>query len=102
MEKAQLLAELTAIGGPIEDQLHALATERRLPRLAVGACQMRIEEAAPALRDVLSRAALGLELSDDEATLLFRGLHILAVARDPGGFRALGAADGHPQRSAVW
>jgi len=64
--------------GPIEDYLHAVATERKLPDFAVGICTVRIEEAAPKLRAVLLRAADGTELSDDEGLLLFRGLHILA------------------------
>ena len=36
--------------GPIEDYLHAVATERKLPDLAVGICTLRIEDAAPKLR----------------------------------------------------
>ena len=36
--------------GPIEDYLHAVATERKLPSLAVGICTLRIEDAAPKLR----------------------------------------------------
>jgi len=68
--------------GPIEDYLHAVATERKLPAFAVGMCTLRIEEAAPKLRAVLARAAEGKELSDDESLLLFRGLHILGGARD--------------------
>src|SRR5215210_8702945 len=42
--------------GPIEDHLHALATERRLPDYALGMCTIRIEESGPALRAVLTRA----------------------------------------------
>lgn len=68
--------------GPIEDQLHAVATERQLPDVAIGLCTIRIEEAAPALRAVLTRAADGGALSDDEEMLLFRGLYILGGARD--------------------
>jgi len=68
--------------GPIEDYLHAVATERELPDFAVGICTVRIEEAAPKLRAVLLRAADGEVLSDDESLLLFRGLHILGAARD--------------------
>jgi hypothetical protein len=69
--------------GPIEAYLNAVAIERKLPNFAVGMCLLRIEEAAPALRAVLARAAEGFELSDDESLLLFRGLHILGAARDP-------------------
>jgi uncharacterized protein len=68
--------------GPIEEYLHAVATERKLPDFAVGMCTLRIEEAAPKLRAVLLRAADDEVLSDDESLLLFRGLHILGGARD--------------------
>jgi uncharacterized protein len=68
--------------GPIEDYLHAVATEQKLPDFAVGMCTLRIEEAAPKLRAVLLRAADGEVLSDDESLLLFRGIHILGGARD--------------------
>jgi hypothetical protein len=88
-EKAHLLAELTALGGPIELQLSALATERRVPVLALGACLMRPDEAAPAILDLMGRAAIGGRLDDDEATLLFRGLHVLAAARHEAAFRRL-------------
>jgi hypothetical protein len=74
--------ENTPDTGPIETYLHAIATEDRLPRLAVGMCTVRIEEAAPPLRAILSRAADGEPLSGDESLLLFRGLHILGAARD--------------------
>src|SRR5215212_6767277 len=75
--------------GPIEDYLHAVATERELPDFAVGICTVRIEEAAPKLRAVLVRAADGEELSDDESLLLLRGLHILGGARDRESCRPL-------------
>lgn len=68
--------------GPIEDYLHAVATEPKLPDVAVGMCTLRIEEAAPKLRAVLLRAADGEVLPDDESLLLFRGIHILGGARD--------------------
>jgi uncharacterized protein len=74
---------------PIEDYLQAVATERTLPDFAVGMCTLRIEEAAPKLRAVLLRAADGEELSDDESLLLFRGLHILAGARDREAWQPL-------------
>ena len=75
--------------GPIEDYLHAVATEPKLPDLAVRMCTARIEEAAPKLRAVLLRAADGEVLSDDESLLLFRGLHILGGARDREACRPL-------------
>jgi uncharacterized protein DUF1186/SEC-C motif-containing protein len=68
--------------GPIEDYLHAVATEPKLPDLAVGMCTARIEEAAPKLRAVLLHAADGEVLPDDDSLLLFRGIHILGAARD--------------------
>jgi len=68
--------------GPIEEYIHAVATEPKLPDFAVGMCVARIEESAPSLRAVLLRAADGEVLSDYERLLLFRGLHILGGARD--------------------
>ena len=68
--------------GPIEDYLHAVATERKLPDFAIGICTARIEESAPKLRPLLVRAADGEALSDDESLLLLRGLHILGGVRD--------------------
>ncbi|MEH2626551.1 uncharacterized protein V1292_004606 [Bradyrhizobium sp. AZCC 1719] len=69
--------------GPIEDYLHAIATESELPDFAIAVCTARIEESAPKLRAILERAADGEEaLSDDESLLLFRGLHILGGARN--------------------
>lgn len=88
-EKARLLAELAAIGGPIELQLKALGAERRVPVLALGACLMRPDEAAPAILDLIARAATGGRLDHNEETLLFRGLHILAAARHEKAFRPL-------------
>jgi uncharacterized protein len=87
MKKEQLEAilgdgENTPDLGPIENYLHAVATERKLPKLAVGICTLRIEEAAPKLRAVLLHAADGEVLPDDDSLLLFRGLHILGAARD--------------------
>ena len=87
MEKpafAALLGKTTSELGSIEGYLHAVATEPQLPDLAIAMCVARIEEAAPALRRVVSRAADGQALSDDEEILLFRGLHILGGARDAG------------------
>ncbi|CCV10869.1 DUF1186 domain-containing protein [Mesorhizobium sp. STM 4661] len=67
--------------GAIEHHLHAVATERPVPDVAIGLCTIRIEESAPALLAILTRAADGAALSDDEEMLLFRGLHILGGAR---------------------
>jgi len=74
---------------PIEDYLHELATARQLPDAAVAMCTLRLPESGPALRAVLARAAEGEALTDDEATLLFRGLYILGARRDPQAFEPL-------------
>jgi uncharacterized protein len=94
MKKEELEAifsdgEYTPDLGPIEDYLHAVATEPKLPDFAVGICTVRIEEAAPKLRAVLLRAADGEVLSDDESLLLLRGLHILGGGRDRESCRPL-------------
>jgi len=75
--------------GPIEDHLEAVATEWRLPAYAIGMCLLRMEEAAPALRALLARASDGQALSEDECTLLFRGVYILGGARDTEACQAL-------------
>src|SRR5271169_6876291 len=58
--------------GPIEDSLHVVATERKLPVLALGQCTIRIEESSPVLLALLKRAADGATLAEDENMLLFR------------------------------
>ncbi|MEH2534817.1 uncharacterized protein V1277_005887 [Bradyrhizobium sp. AZCC 1588] len=68
--------------GPIEDYLHAIATESELPDFAIAVCTARIEESAPKLRAILVNAADDEGWTDDESLLLFRGLHILGGARD--------------------
>lgn len=75
--------------GPIEDQLFLLATERRLPDLAVAQCAIRIEESAPALLDVLERAARAEPLTEEDETLLFRGLYILGGGQQTQAFQPL-------------
>jgi hypothetical protein len=75
--------------GPIEGHLEALATEDRLPVVALGMCLLRMEEAGPALRAILERAAAGGELSKEEGRLLFRGMYILGGARDTASFRLM-------------
>jgi Protein of unknown function (DUF1186)/SEC-C motif len=87
-EKAEALLDRGDLG-PIEDYLEAIATERRLPGYAIGMCAIRLQEAAPALRAVLSRAADGEALSDDESTLLFRGIYILGGGRDTESCQSL-------------
>ena len=75
--------------GPIEAHLHALASTRGLPRHAIAQCVIRIEESAPTLIAVLERAADGETLSEDEVTLLFRGLYILGGSRSTQACRPL-------------
>ena len=75
--------------GPIEDQLFLLATERHLPGLAIAQCTIRIEESAPALLDVLDRAARAEALTEENETLLFRGLYILGGGQQTQAFQPL-------------
>lgn len=78
----QQIESLIGDTGPIEEHLHAVATERQLPGQAITLCTLRFEEAAPTLRAALVRAADGERLSDDEEMLVFRGLYVLGGARD--------------------
>ncbi|MGX9425004.1 DUF1186 domain-containing protein [Bradyrhizobium sp. LeoA1S1] len=75
--------------GPIEDQLFLLATERRLPDLAVAQCAVRIEESAPALLDVLERAARAEPLTEKDETLLVRGIYLLGGGQQTQAFQPL-------------
>lgn len=50
---------------------------------------MRIEEAAPSLRALLVRAAEANIQSEADATLLFRGLHVLGASRDASSLAPL-------------
>ncbi|WGS20547.1 MULTISPECIES: DUF1186 domain-containing protein [unclassified Bradyrhizobium] len=74
---------------PIEGYLEMVATEPRLPVVAIGMCLLRMEEAAPPLRALVARAANGESLSDEEVVLLFRGLYILGGGRDTAACRDL-------------
>jgi hypothetical protein len=71
-------------GGPklIEDDLAVLTTAPRLPVDAIRRCLLKIDETAPTLRAILTRAAAGEILSDDEVRLLRRGVYVLGGARD--------------------
>ena len=75
--------------GPIETWLEEIANAEELPDLAIGMCTLRFEEAAPALRAALARAGDGEKLSDQDAGLLFYGVHILGGARDTVSFQPL-------------
>jgi hypothetical protein len=67
---------------PIDEHLLALATQRRIDVVALGVCLVRADEAGPPLRALIEAAADGEFLSEDEETLLFRGLYILGGVRD--------------------
>jgi len=87
MEKAEFDAIFQKTGnpdfdsGPIEDHLAALTLEDELSAVALATCLARIEEAGPPLIALLERAGGGEYLPDADATLLFRGLHVLGGAR---------------------
>jgi hypothetical protein len=87
---------------PIEDYLHELATARELPDVAVTMCTLRLPESGPALRAILARAADGEALTEDEATLLFRGLYILGGGRDPQAFEPLLRLLRRPSDEVEW
>ena len=74
---------------PIEVYVDELATSRELPAVAIGACLVRQNEAAPLLRQLMTRAADGGIATDSQATQLFRALHILGGARDAAAFLPL-------------
>lgn len=75
--------------GPIEDQLHDLANDRQFPDVAIAHCIARIDESAPALRAILTRAAEGEHLSREDEMRLLRGIYILGGGRDTGTFGPL-------------
>jgi hypothetical protein len=82
-------AEAPPLDAPIEAHLHALATQPRTPPLSMAICIVRLAEAAPPLRALIARAADGDALSDEEALLTFRGLHVLGAGRDHQTWPAL-------------
>jgi len=74
---------------PIDGFLTEIATAEELPSFAIAMCTMRFPESGPALREVLRRAADGESLTEEDETLLFRGLYILGGRRDPQSFDPL-------------
>jgi len=66
---------------PIREALVELAATGRAPVAALKECMARCDEAVPVLRDLVALAAVQWPVGD-EATLLHRGLHILASSRD--------------------
>src|SRR5580700_3322065 len=91
-----------AAGLPIETYLRELAVSHALPDSAIRMCVLRYEEAGPALRTILERAAAGEDLSEDDATLLFRGLHVSGVCRDQLAFRPLLRVLARPSDELEW
>ncbi len=89
MQPEPLLEEMKANLPPVDRCLQALATERDLPSIAIGTCLLKIDEAGPALRALLERAAGGASLSEDEKMLVFRGLYVLGSAGDSLSFQPL-------------
>jgi hypothetical protein len=94
MEFEQLAEELglepdSPLRAPIEEHLLALATEYEAPVVAVGACLMRMNEAAPALRAAFAKLADNASLSPDEERLGCRSLYILGGARDTASWPIL-------------
>lgn len=74
---------------PISDLLRAVLRDDPLTSGVLAALVARIDEAAPPLRELLAKAARGRPLSDDDATLLFYGLHVLGAGRDRQSFAPL-------------
>lgn len=72
--------------GPIEGYVDELATLEELPKAAIGVCLVRHQEAVPLLRELVTRATAARVTTENEATQLFRALHILGGARDSASF----------------
>lgn len=89
VEPRESLTSAMRDAGPIEDHLHALATEASTPALALGHCLIRIAESGPVLRGLIEKGADGAALTAAEDLLLFRGLYVLGGARDPLAFKPL-------------
>jgi hypothetical protein len=66
-----------------------LATERYPSPVLLMASMERLDALAPPVLALLERVATGDMLSDEEANLLFRGLHLLGTARDQRAFQPL-------------
>lgn len=88
---------------PIEVYVDGLSTlEEQLPTVAIGACLVRQEEAAPLLRQLMTRATNDGIATDSQATQLFRALHILGGARDSATFLPLLQLLQGPQDEVDW
>jgi hypothetical protein len=86
MEKEKLAKlgsdEEPADTAPIEEHLHAIASDEDLPDFAIDMCVARIKESGPMLRAILAKAADAEALTESEEMLVFRGIYILGEARD--------------------
>jgi len=78
----------TGEGRPIKQVLAELATSGSAPVAPLKECMGRSSETVPVLRDLVALAAVEWP-DDDQATLLHRGLYILASARDRATFKPL-------------
>ncbi len=84
--------DLEALVGPLPSAaecLELLATERYPSPVLLMAAMERLDAIAPPVLALLERVAAGEGLSDEEANLLFRGLHMLGTARDQRAFQPL-------------
>jgi hypothetical protein len=88
--------------GPIEDHLAALATSPRPDAISIFNCTARVDESAPPIRWLVERAAAGEVLSEDEARLTFRGLHVLGGAQDQQVFAPLLRLLRRPEEDLDW
>jgi hypothetical protein len=77
------------LGDWSEARFEELVTAEAMPVVALAACLVHFDKAAPKLRDVLIRAANGEALSESDHSLCFWGLHILAGGRDSLAYKPL-------------
>ncbi|WP_421995216.1 DUF1186 domain-containing protein [Reyranella sp.] len=87
---------------PMTAYIEELATAEELPVVAIGACLVRHEEAAPHLRRALAHAADGKVANEGEALQFFRALHILAGQRDSRSFPLLIRLLQAPEEEVEW
>lgn len=87
MQREPIAATETSLSAT--ECLERLALARQAPPELLRAAMAGLDEIAPALLALTERAADGEALSDDEATLMFRGLHLLGTARDTRAFQPL-------------
>jgi hypothetical protein len=97
VRKEEVAALLGREQRPIEDYLNAL-TDKPLSDLAIAYCALRIEEAAPALLAMLTKAADGEARTDEEKRQAFRSLYLLGGARQSEAFQPLLRLLRRPQR----